>query len=107
MGTKNAYRFNGGNDAYPSQPDDLRQFRVHSAGAVEKAAAAQRASETRRKLLRGAAQIDGAPDAGEILVVGKWSDDPTGQPQRQSRNPQQNNQPVDEGSGVKPISVWA
>jgi hypothetical protein len=80
---------------------------IHSAGAAEKAAAAQRAAETRRKLLKGAAQMDGTLDTGELFMVGKWSDDPTGQRERHSRTREQNNQLEDEGSGVKPISVWA
>jgi hypothetical protein len=80
---------------------------IHSASAAEKAAAAQRATETRRKLLKSAAQLDGASDAGEIFMIGKWSDDPADQRQKRSPHQQQKNQPDDEGSEANPISIWA
>ncbi len=80
---------------------------IHSASAAEKAAAAQRASETRRKLMKSAAKVDGTLDLGEIFRVGKSSEDPGGRSQKHSRNREQNIQPDDEGSAVKPISVWA
>jgi hypothetical protein len=76
---------------------------IHSASAAEKAAAAQRAAETRRKLLKSAEQLD----AGELFMIGRWSDDPEGQSQKQSHHRQRKSQPDDEGSEAKPISVWA
>ena len=42
------------------------------AAAAEKAVAAQRAAEVRKKLLKGAAEIDGAPIPAEALRVGRW-----------------------------------
>ena len=80
---------------------------IHSASAAEKAAAAQRATETSRKLLKSAAQIDGALDAGELFMVGKWSEEPSGERQKHPHHQQPNSQPEDEGSEAKPISVWA
>jgi hypothetical protein len=80
---------------------------IHSAGAAEKAAAAQRAAETRRQLLKSAAQIEGTLDAGELSMVGKWSEEHSGERERRPHNQQQNSQPDDEDSGAKPISVWA
>jgi len=84
---------------------------IHSASAAEKAAAAQRAAETRRKLLRSAAQIkggvDGTVDAGEIFMIGKWSHDHTGGGAKQFHHKQQSSQQEDEGSEAKPTSMWA
>ncbi len=80
---------------------------IHSAGAAEKAAAAQRAAETRRKLLKSAAQIDGTLDAGELFMVGRWSEEHSGEREKRSHNQQQSSQPDDGDSGAKPISVWA
>jgi hypothetical protein len=56
---------------------------IHSAAAAEKAAATQRADETRRKLLKSAAHIDGTLDAGDLFMIGKWLDGSTDQRERQ------------------------
>jgi hypothetical protein len=83
---------------------------VHSA-AAEKMAAAQRASETRRKLMKSASQIegegDGSLDAGQIVMISKWSEEPEGRQQRQQPRPQQEALSADEQRSGKPISVWA
>jgi len=80
---------------------------IHSAGAAEKAAAAQRAAETRRKLLKSAAHVDGTLDAGQLFMIGKWSEESAGGREKQSPPRQRNNQPDSEASDAKPISVWA
>ncbi len=46
----------------------------NSAEQTDKAAAAQRAAETRRKLLKSAQSIDGSPDSAEGLLIGQWLD---------------------------------
>jgi hypothetical protein len=78
---------------------------IHSAAAAEKAAATQRASDTRRKLLKSASQIDGSLNAGELFMIGKWSDEHADQRPRQPPRPQKEAQ-AEEEPGVKPISVW-
>jgi hypothetical protein len=81
---------------------------AHAAGAAEKAAAARRAEETRRKLLKSSAQIDGELDAGGLFMVGSWAEGSGSQRGGHPPNPQPNRHSEDdEGSGTKPISVWA
>jgi hypothetical protein len=46
---------------------------LYSAAGAEKAAAAQRAAEVRRKLNKGAQEIDGAASS-ESLLIGQWTD---------------------------------
>ncbi len=46
----------------------------YSAGQGEKAAAAQRAAELRRKLLKSAAEAEGAASPEESLLIGQWMD---------------------------------
>ncbi len=79
---------------------------IYSVAAAEKAAAAQRASETRRKLLKSAAHIDGALDAGELFMSGKWLDESTGQREKQPPPRLRGAQTPEDELGVKPISLW-
>lgn len=46
----------------------------YSAGEYEKAAAAKRAANVRKKLLKGAAEIEGASTPEEALLIGRWMD---------------------------------
>ena len=46
----------------------------HYSAAAEKAAEAQRAAQTRRKLLRAGAEFDDAADRDETFMVGRWMD---------------------------------
>ncbi len=46
----------------------------YSAAQNEKAAAAQRAADVRKKLLKGAAEIEGAATPEETLLIGQWMD---------------------------------
>ena len=52
----------------------------YSVGNGEKAAAAERAAAVRKKLLKGAASVDGAESPEETLMIGRWLDS------RQSQN---------------------
>jgi hypothetical protein len=46
----------------------------YSAAQNEKTAAAQRAADVRKKLLKGAAEIEGASTPEESLLIGQWMD---------------------------------
>jgi len=50
---------------------NLNTINPYSA-AAEKATAAQRATDVRRKLLKSASGIEGTPSPEEALMVGKW-----------------------------------
>ena len=80
---------------------------IHSAAAAEKAAAAQRAAETRHKLLKRAANIDGTLDAGELFMVGRWSEDNAGKRESQQQRLGNEGDSSEEETGINPISVWA
>jgi hypothetical protein len=80
---------------------------THSAAAAGKAAAAQRATETRRKLLKSAAHVDGTLNAGELFMVSGWSEDQRGQRERQQQHSHADAEAPEETSGVMLISVWA
>jgi hypothetical protein len=47
---------------------------LYSAAQGERAAATQRAAEVRKKLLKGAAEIEGAASPEETLMIGQWLD---------------------------------
>jgi hypothetical protein len=46
----------------------------YSAAQNEKTAAAQRAADVRKKLLKGASEIEGASTPEESLLIGQWMD---------------------------------
>ncbi len=46
----------------------------YSVGNGERSAAAQRAADVRKKLLKGAQSIDAAADPEENLLIGHWLD---------------------------------
>ena len=46
----------------------------YAAAQGERAAATQRAAEVRKKLLKGAAEIDGAATPEETLMINQWLD---------------------------------
>jgi hypothetical protein len=54
--------------------------------AAEKAAAAQRAADVRKKLLKGVAEIEGAPTPEEAFMIGQWMDSRHSQVQSQDQN---------------------
>ncbi|MGA2216509.1 MAG: hypothetical protein ABSG51_00380 [Terracidiphilus sp.] len=56
------------------------------AAAADKAIAAQRAGEVRKKLLKGAAEIDGAPIPAEALLVDRWMSSGGGQTQGENHS---------------------
>jgi hypothetical protein len=85
---------------------------LHSAAAAEKAASAQRARETRKKLIKTG---EGAgwgtddelnPEAG--LMVGRWTEggSPDGRRQERGDRPAKP-QTADEEPASRPVSVWA
>ncbi|MGA2352179.1 MAG: hypothetical protein ABSF70_17215 [Terracidiphilus sp.] len=47
---------------------------LYSAAQGERAAATQRAADVRKKLLKGAAEIEGAASPEETLMIGQWLD---------------------------------
>jgi hypothetical protein len=65
----------------------MSSARVYSAAGAEKAAAAQRADEVRKKLLKSAANLKGISDPGESFLVGQWMGLQSNPPQ--DRNPNQ------------------
>jgi hypothetical protein len=46
----------------------------YTAAEGERTATAQRAADVRKKLLKGAAEIDGAATPEETLMIGQWLD---------------------------------
>jgi hypothetical protein len=46
----------------------------YSAAEGEKAAAAQRAADVRKKLLKSASEIEGSATPEETLLIGQWMD---------------------------------
>jgi len=57
---------------------NLNSASLYSAAGAEKAAAAQRSAEVRKKLLRSAA-IEGTTDPEEALLIGHWLGSAQGQ----------------------------
>jgi hypothetical protein len=51
----------------------------HTAAQGQRAAAAERAAETRRKLLKKSAKIDASSDSATEFLVGHWLDQPEDQ----------------------------
>jgi hypothetical protein len=47
---------------------------IYSSAQAERAAAAQRAAEVRKKQLKGASEIEGAATPEETLLIGQWTD---------------------------------
>lgn len=47
---------------------------IYSSAQAERAAAAQRAAEVRKKLLKGASETGGTATPEETLMVGQWMD---------------------------------
>ena len=47
---------------------------LYSAAQGARAAAAQRAAEVRKKLIKGSSETDSVPDSGETFMIGQWMD---------------------------------
>ena len=47
---------------------------LYSAAGAEKAAAAQRAADVRKKLMKSASDIDGVSNPDEAFLIGQWTD---------------------------------
>jgi hypothetical protein len=52
----------------------VNQANFYASAQGERAANAQRAAEVRKKLLKGAAEIEGAASPEETLMIGQWLD---------------------------------
>ena len=80
---------------------------LYAAAAAEKAAAAQRASEVRKKLIRSASKLEGEANARQVSMVGQEAEEDSGQRQaRKQRLAPKKKQTGDEDS-AEPISMWA
>jgi hypothetical protein len=55
-------------------PMSVNPADFYAAGQGERAAIAQKAAEVRKKLLKSAAQIDGAATPEETLLISHWLD---------------------------------
>jgi len=62
---------------------NLNSANLYSAAGAEKAAAASRAAETRKKLLKSAGDLEGVSDLGEGALFGRWMDSAESQPTNQ------------------------
>jgi hypothetical protein len=77
----------------------------HSA-AAGKAASAQPASETRRKLLKGAPGIHSDLSFGQIFMIAQSPENGSGQ-RRRPPHPPKEPQPSDDQPEAQPVSIWA
>jgi hypothetical protein len=68
---------------------NLNAINPYSA-AAEKAAAAQRAADVRKKLLKSASGLEGADCPDETLILGHWLDSGQGMASRQGMDSRQN-----------------
>jgi hypothetical protein len=87
-------------------PINTNMANLHSA-AADKAAAAQRASETRKKLMKSPVKIEGELDSEASFMIGQWSEE--GSRQRQSENHDHipNKTQITEEQTDTPVSIWA
>ena len=53
---------------------NMNSASLYSAAGAEKAAAAQRAADVRKKLLKSASDIEGASSPEEAFMIGQWTD---------------------------------
>ncbi len=54
---------------------NVLQASLYAASQGERTAAAKRAAEVRKKLLKSVAEADGDTGSGETLLIGKWLDE--------------------------------
>ena len=86
-------------------PINTNMANLHSATAFS---AAQRASETRKKLMKSAVKIEGELDSEASFMIGQWSEE--GSRQRQSENHDHvpnKDQIAEEELTHTPVSIWA
>jgi hypothetical protein len=89
-------------------PINTNMANLHSSAAAEKAATAERASETRKKLMKSAVKIEGELDSESSFMIGQWSEE--GSRQRQSENHDHvpnKTQIAGEEQTDTPVSIWA
>jgi hypothetical protein len=65
---------------------NFNQASLQSQATAEKAAAAQRAAEVRKKLLRSAGSVDNELNPDESFMVGRWLDEGSYQGQGRRRH---------------------
>jgi hypothetical protein len=53
---------------------NMNSASLYSAAGAEKAAAAQRAADVRKKLMKSASGIEGASSPEEAFMIGQWTD---------------------------------
>ena len=53
---------------------NMNSASLYSAAGAEKAAAAQRAADLRRKLMKSASDIEGISSPDEAFMIGQWMD---------------------------------
>jgi hypothetical protein len=53
---------------------NMNSASLYSAAGAEKAAAAQRAADVRRKLMKSASDIEGVSSPDEAFMIGQWID---------------------------------
>jgi hypothetical protein len=80
---------------------------LYAAAAAEKAAAAARAAEVRKKLLRGAAKLEGEANTRRVSMIDQETEEDSGQRRgRKQPSAPAKKQTAGEESG-EPISMWA
>ncbi len=80
---------------------------VHSA-AAQKAESAQRAAETRKRLLKGGFGLEGELSPEEGFMIGRWTEGGSQEGRRQERDDHSAGPQAAEGvPPAKPVSVWA
>jgi len=79
---------------------------LYTAAATEKAAAAQRAAEVRKKLISSGSMIEGEAEAEEVSMIGQEKEKHSHQ--RRQRRPRSsgNKKSVDDEQSEKPMSIW-
>jgi len=80
---------------------------VHSAASAEKAAAAQRALETRRKLMKSASEIDGELNSEGLFMIGRGSEESSGRHEQPQPRPSRQAEVNQEEQSTPPVSFWA
>ena len=80
---------------------------LYAAAAAEKAAAAARAAEVRKKLLRGAAKLEGEANTRKVSTIGQESEEDSGQRRGRKQPSAPAKKQTGEEASAEPISAWA
>jgi hypothetical protein len=80
---------------------------LYSAVAAEKASAAKRAAEVRKKLMSSTAEVEDELDTGKVLAVDNHPQQDARQPFSRKRPPAENKPASgDDDDSEDPISIW-